>query len=130
MDQEFKAKWVAALRSGKYVQGKGALAKDGRFCCLGVAADLLAPDRWRSSPDGTKINQEVHDLDENKETVNIEQLSKDACERIDLPVEAQEVLYNLNDGGERTTFAYLLGIEVDGYSHSFEYIANIIEEKL
>ena len=30
-------KWVKALRSGKYRQGRGSLKWDGRYCCLGVA---------------------------------------------------------------------------------------------
>ena len=30
-------KWVAALRSGEYKQGKDCLEKDGKNCCLGVA---------------------------------------------------------------------------------------------
>lgn len=34
-------KWVAALRSGEYRQGKGALVtEDGKYCCLGVACHL------------------------------------------------------------------------------------------
>lgn len=33
-------KWVEALRSGKYEQGIGALCKDGRYCCLGVAVEV------------------------------------------------------------------------------------------
>jgi hypothetical protein len=32
--------WVAALRSGKYRQGKGALCRGADYCCLGVACDL------------------------------------------------------------------------------------------
>lgn len=39
-----REKWVEALRSGEYEQGKGALRvyTDGEdaFCCLGVACDL------------------------------------------------------------------------------------------
>lgn len=39
---EFKAAWLAALRSGEYTQGMRALRTGGNgFCCLGVAADLL-----------------------------------------------------------------------------------------
>jgi hypothetical protein len=44
MDPDRKAEWVAALRSGEYVQGRDALhVRHGgvsRFCCLGVACDL------------------------------------------------------------------------------------------
>lgn len=35
---DFKAKWVEALRSGKYKQCTSELSDEyGRFCCLGVA---------------------------------------------------------------------------------------------
>lgn len=30
-------KWVAALRSGEFEQGAKYFAKDGKYCCLGVA---------------------------------------------------------------------------------------------
>jgi hypothetical protein len=39
---EHLTKWLEALRSGKYVQGKNALKReDGSFCCLGVLQDVL-----------------------------------------------------------------------------------------
>ena len=37
MNQEFKKKWIEALRSNDYLQGKGYLCKDNKYCCLGVA---------------------------------------------------------------------------------------------
>ena len=37
---EFAEKWLKALESGKYEQGKGFLAVGGKFCCLGVAEEL------------------------------------------------------------------------------------------
>lgn len=44
LDPEFKAKWVAALRSGKYKQGQNYLMLDHStgplYCCLGVAGNL------------------------------------------------------------------------------------------
>ena len=43
---EFKARWVAALRSGKYEQGQKGLKVDNTFCCMGVACDLIDPTRW------------------------------------------------------------------------------------
>lgn len=37
MPEELKNKWVKALRSGMYEQGRKALkTKDGKYCCLGV----------------------------------------------------------------------------------------------
>lgn len=37
MNKEIKIKWVTALRSGKYKQGKKALnINNNFFCCLGV----------------------------------------------------------------------------------------------
>ena len=43
MNTEIKAKWVAALRSGEYKQGKNRLRnKDNNFCCLGVLCNLHA----------------------------------------------------------------------------------------
>jgi hypothetical protein len=38
--KENRTKWVAALRSGKYEQGKGYLRIGPRHCCLGVACEL------------------------------------------------------------------------------------------
>ena len=32
-----QTKWLAALRSGEYQQGKYELYADGKYCCLGVA---------------------------------------------------------------------------------------------
>lgn len=41
MNPEIKAKWLAALRSGEYKQGRGYLQNGkGEFCCLGVLCDL------------------------------------------------------------------------------------------
>jgi hypothetical protein len=42
MNQEVKAKWVAALRSGEFEQNKGALTNADRtkHCCLGVLCEL------------------------------------------------------------------------------------------
>ena len=42
MDQEIARKWVKALRSGEYKQGRGRLRNRDRFCCLGVLCNLHA----------------------------------------------------------------------------------------
>lgn len=59
MNQEIKAKWVSALRSGKYRQAKERLQSDsGGFCCLGVLCDLYIKEHpslaeWHFNPDYT-----------------------------------------------------------------------------
>lgn len=43
MQVEIKDKWVAALRSGEYVQGRGQLRTSvDEFCCLGVLCSIYA----------------------------------------------------------------------------------------
>lgn len=43
MNSTIKAKWVAALRSKQYTQGKNTLrSEDNKFCCLGVLCNLHA----------------------------------------------------------------------------------------
>ncbi len=42
---EFKVRWVEALRSGKYDQGRTCLkSKYGAYCCIGVAAEISGCD--------------------------------------------------------------------------------------
>lgn len=40
MDPKIKTDWLEALRSGEFTQGRGALQRDGEFCCLGVLCEL------------------------------------------------------------------------------------------
>lgn len=52
MNKRVKTKWVKALRSGKYEQGKGALnSGDGKWCCLGILTDLYIKEKggkWKT----------------------------------------------------------------------------------
>jgi hypothetical protein len=48
MDKELKEKWVTALRSGKYKQGRLFLRSiDNEFCCLGVLCDVYNNTDWK-----------------------------------------------------------------------------------
>jgi len=40
MKEQIKDLWVAALRSGKYQQGKAYLNRGFKFCCMGVLCEL------------------------------------------------------------------------------------------
>lgn len=37
---ELQEKWLTALESGHYKQGKGSLRKNDAYCCLGVACEV------------------------------------------------------------------------------------------
>jgi len=45
MDKQLKAKWVAALRSGDFIQGTSSFynPKTNRYCALGVLYELHTP---------------------------------------------------------------------------------------
>ena len=54
MDKNIAMRWVKALRSKKYKQGRGFLCRvDGRgnckYCCLGVLSELYQEDRTKNS---------------------------------------------------------------------------------
>jgi hypothetical protein len=60
LDPEKKALWVAALRSGEYEQGDGALksvadSHDVTYCCLGVACEISGVGEWTDS-DGVSMD--------------------------------------------------------------------------
>lgn len=44
-----RERWIAALRSGQYIQGRHQLRKNDTFCCLGVLCDLYDKSGWRLS---------------------------------------------------------------------------------
>jgi hypothetical protein len=45
MKKNVMKKWVAALRSGKYKQGKNHLNKNEQYCCLGVLCEVLGESK-------------------------------------------------------------------------------------
>lgn len=52
LDPNLKAKWVDALKNGKYKQCKGRLKRKKSvttpesYCCLGVLCDTIDPSQW------------------------------------------------------------------------------------
>lgn len=64
MNREIRDRWIAALRSGKYQQGKYSLRRDERYCCLGVLCELAVQDGIIERYD--PLNDHVYDFgDEN-----------------------------------------------------------------
>ncbi len=87
MKKELKDKWVAALRSGEYMQCQEQLQKGNSFCCLGVLAEV-----GNLKHDGMSI------IDSNGERLSYNPL----IELVDDPNVKLCVLYNLNDSKNKT----------------------------
>lgn len=64
--KQHRAELVAALRSGKYRQIESALSRNGGFCCLGVACDLIPDGRWEGEGYAT-----FHDPEERKANLTL-----------------------------------------------------------
>jgi len=63
MNPQIKQKWVDALRSGGYQQGRNYLRTDNRFCCLGVLCDLYGKENnveWNFDEDGNYYRFQDH----------------------------------------------------------------------
>lgn len=114
MKPEIKERWVTALRSGKYQQGRGTLKNEHEhFCCLGVLCDLHANEThhtWSQSivPGNFVYGRAVHFL-----PVEVQVWSGLASSVGRYGDNDDDTLMFENDSGR-----------------SFSEIANIIEEKL
>jgi hypothetical protein len=58
MKKEIKKRWVDALRSGEFRQGRRYLKRDGKYCCLGVLCEIQnsAEDKDSQFPSGIFLN--------------------------------------------------------------------------
>ena len=97
MRQDIAIKWVEALRSGKYQQGKFSLrSHDDRYCCLGVLCDVLKEQiglEWRQKSSltapfvfGTQISV----------------LSNDIINLVGMKQTEQDILSSMNDLEEKS----------------------------
>jgi hypothetical protein len=111
MNPEVKAKWVAALRSGRYQQGRQALRRGHTFCCLGVLCDISGLGEWSDNwycPAGDSHGSLYHLPNPVIEWAGVESDSP----IVDL-ADSAEYLTELNDAGK-----------------TFEEIADLIEKHL
>lgn len=58
MNQDIKARWVEALRSGDYSQTKEVLKGAEGYCCLGVLCEIAVKDGIVIERDGVYISVE------------------------------------------------------------------------
>ena len=97
MKRYWKKKWLAALRSGEYKQGRGVLRRRrrgvDRYCCLGVLADLAAPKKWGESHGKSEAFGHGGS--------SVGRLRAPFRERLGMSHKHQETLINMNDSGKR-----------------------------
>jgi len=102
----FKAKWLAALRSGDYIKGNNYLQRtlDNKttYCCLGVACKIQHP----------KLDIESHYFIEDEIAKNAKKVPK------------------LLKGDRENSLIQKLAAMNDLEKHSFKQIANWIEKNL
>lgn len=114
MSPELKAKWIEALRSGKYKQGRYYLKrKDGSMCCWGVAAEVMGC-QWKPSKSGSVDGQVAVFSDDPAPYTPIHALPKEMVESLGVSQAMEAKLMQMNDYG--------------GYT--FEQIADFIEQNL
>jgi hypothetical protein len=121
---DIKKRWVDALRSGEYQQGRELLVQNDvlgdRFCCLGVLCEIAVAD-------GILI-REGHEYyaKDNKTDVSDAILPMAVLRWADLPDQghnAPEVPIPLREAAYLTTLN-------DQLEYNFGQIADVIEEKL
>lgn len=109
MNPQLKQSWIAALRGGNYLQGRGCLRErsilgTARFCAMGVLLDLVlaTPTHWGRL---TRATSRIGLLDE-----AVGYLPAEICAQIGISSMQQALIAGLNDQGR-----------------SFEQIAEVIE---
>ena len=115
MNKEIKARWVEALRSGNYEQGRYNLRRDDQFCCLGVLCDVVKDEvgcNWLPAQDSYGTFYRFDEADE--------VLPKVVAEYADLQLSPR--LKTSKGEVEITIFN-------DSVEYTFEQLADLIEEQ-
>jgi hypothetical protein len=116
MNKEIKARWVEALRSGNYEQGRYNLRQNNQFCCLGVLCDVVKDEvgcNWLPSQDHFSNLYKFDEADEILPIVVAEYADLQVSPRLEIATGVVEIA-NLNDSAE----------------YSFEQLADLIEQQL
>jgi hypothetical protein len=99
MDPDIKAKWLEALRSGKYQQAREKLYDRGSYCCLGVLCRAIGAEFQEfNEPDDDRYYDNAPVLDGiNLADSDAQELSRSFLRRVGLSEEVQGRLIIMND---------------------------------
>lgn len=93
LNKKLKHKWLKALRSGEYKQGKGHLKDDfygATFCCLGVLCEV------------SKLKQDLNGYYQYKNSKSDTKLPRKFRQKIGMTVNTQSKLISMNDDEPKT----------------------------
>lgn len=110
LNVDAKKKWLEALRSGEYEQGRGALQKGGMFCCLGVLCEVAVKEDIIPPP-----SIDVFDT-----------ATYDGSYRVTIPGAVSDWAFELRRGDEVSNLMQMN----DSGKNSFSDIADYIEENM
>lgn len=98
MNARIKARWLKALRSGRYRQGQKQLRTENGFCCLGVLCDLARRSGVADWNNDGHFDGEYAYLPESVvEWAGLNTQDPKVIQRKDLP---KKLLSTLNDSGK------------------------------
>ena len=118
---DIKEKWLEALRSGRYRQGKNCLRNlYDEYCCIGVLLDVIDPTRW--------IRKENCYSWENEDAVLPKSLQNQYGLKSTIIIEPLKTQYK-DDNYDRCTINDLTCAN-DVACYNFKQIADIIEQQL
>ena len=109
--------WVEALESEKFKQGVGQLRDDDKYCCLGVACNVL---KIKAVEPDDGYNEYTYDGEE--DSLPEKAVSRMGLLTVNGDIEVDELhdghnLANLNDGG--ATFKQIAKFIRDVFKHQF-----------
>lgn len=114
MDKKIRAKWIRALRSGKYKQTRGQIKHRDAYCCLGVLCTVMKAD-WSKDKNG--------DFDakiKGAKVTKLNLLQQSFLLKVGLTSGQEGTLAALNDGEHHNNIK----------KHSFKQIADYIKANL
>lgn len=88
LNPEHKQKWLTALRSGEYQQGRTFLRLGTEYCCLGVYAEVCRQEEINSTSHPTmQVGERFRELE---------------LPSTWIPVDVQSALMRMNDNDQKT----------------------------
>jgi hypothetical protein len=132
MDTAVKEKWVNALRSEDYKQGKGVLCRKGEeFCCLGVLTDIYIKENnlaWEpAGMDADYLAFEGEAFGLTQSVVDWAGLEESHFgKKLDEPIEGVDTYYCEDCDEKHNSHDSLIGLN-DSAGFSFSQIADVIE---